>query len=1113
MEIESWLQSIGLEQYAQIFRENAVDLGVVPDLTDGDLEKLGMLLGHRRKFLRAVAKLQTSEASAAPATAQPAASARRHDTAERRQLTIMFCDLVGSTALSTRLDPEDLREVITAYQRCCTDIIVNASGFIARYMGDGVLAYFGYPQAHEHEAERAVRAGLALVEAVPRLVTPADAALQVRVGIATGLVVVGDLLKAGLAEEQAVIGETPNLAARLQTLAEPGTVVISASTRRLTGGLFEYRDLGTLTLKGFDEPVEASCVLGESATESRFEALRASTMPLVNRYDELDLLMRRWREVQRGHGSVVLLSGEAGIGKSRIARTVLEQLGHQLHTPVRQFCSPYHQHTALYPFITQLERTAGFRRDDRDEQRLVKLEATLALEYGNRGEAMSLLAGLLSIPNTGRYPTLDLTPQKRKERTLQTLIAQVEGLAMHRPVLLLMEDIHWADPTSLELFEQIMDRAPALPLLAIATFRPDFIPTWSARPQVTTVGLDRLQRRHCSEMIAHLTARKNLPQEIADQITERTDGVPLFVEELTKAVVESGALVEQDDRYVATAPVTQLAIPTSLQESLLARLDRFASTSNVAQIAAAIGRQFSYELISAVAGLAPDVLDETLQQLESAELIFRRGVPPDAEYTFKHALVQDTAYGTMLRGVRQRVHGSIAAALEAQFPEIVATQPALLARHCAEAAQAEKAAAYWLKAGQQALARAAMIEATAQLRKGLDALGSVRDGAARQKQELDLQLALGLAQMAMKGYSAPEVGETLGRARILAEQLDQPRYLWPVILGQSTFHRVRGEHRRALELAEELERVGEARNDISAQLVGRWANGRTRLFLGEFGIARELLERCQGLADPAHRSWVSWSDPYAMTLTYLAWTLATLGYMDQARTRLDEALAEARRLNHPQTLADVLLTARPVERFIDSPDLRQHEEELLALSTERGFPLHRGWAMGYRAVSLTLAGQPLQGLSLIEQAAKTIQTTGAVTGTPDLLMMRAGTYAALERPADGLSCLAEAEQIMQATDERFGEAELHRLRGSLLDAIGDQAASEQSYRHAIEVARLQAAKPFELRAAAGLTRLLRRQNRQAEAEDLLATIYAWFTEGLDSPDLRDARALLEGRAS
>ena len=615
----------------------------------------------------------------------------------------MFCDLVGSTALSTRLDPEDLREVIGAYHRCCAESDRKAGGFVAKYMGDGVLAYFGYPQAHEHDAERAVRAGLALVEAVPKLKTAAGVPLQVRVGIATGLVVVGDLIGAGAAQEQAVVGETPNLAARLQALAEPGTVVISSSTRRLTGGLFDYRDLGAVALKGFAETVPAWQVLGASAAESRFEALRASTTPLVGRDEEIDLLLRRWEQAKGGEGSVVLLSGEPGIGKSRIAETILERLSGEPHTRLRLFCSPHHQDSALYPSITQLERAAGFRRDDTDEQRLTKLEAVLALAADDLGEAVPLLADLLSIPTGDRYPALDLTPQKRKEKTLRALVAQVEGLAARQPVLLVVEDVHWADPTSLELFDLIVERASSLPLLVIVTFRPEFVPPWVGRPQVTLISLSRLPRRLRAEMIAHVTGGKVLPQEIADQIIDRTDGVPLFIEELTKAVVESGLLVDAGDRYVATGPVTPLAIPTSLQASLLARLDRLAPTRDVAQIAAALGRQFSHELISAVAAMPRQQLDDALAQLVSAELIFRRGTPPDAEYTFKHALVQDAAYGTLLRSRRQQIHARIAATLEEQFPEIVVAQPALLARHCAEAGLAEKAVVYWLKAGQQAL--------------------------------------------------------------------------------------------------------------------------------------------------------------------------------------------------------------------------------------------------------------------------------------------------------------------------------------------------------------------------------------------------------------------------
>src|SRR5262245_24827602 len=782
MDVGGWLRSLGLDRYEAAFRDNEINEQVLASLTQEDLKEIGVgPVGHRRMLLEAIAALHADKGgnalSADAANTSSAPSISPEDRAERRQVTVMFCDLVGSTALSTRMDPEDLREVISTYQNSVAVTVGRFGGFVARYIGDGVLAYFGYPQAHEHDAERAVRTGLALVEEVPKLKTAAGVPMQVRVGIATGLVVVGDLIGGGSVHEHEVVGETPNLAARLQALAEPGTAVISSSTRRLTGGLFNYRDLGTVVLKGFAETVPAWQVLGVSPAESRFEALRASTTPLVGRGEETDLLLRRWERAKGGEGSVVLLAGEPGIGKSRIAETVLERLSGEPHTRLRLFCSPYHQDAPLYPSIAQLERAAGFRRDDTHEQRLTKLEAVLALAANDLGEAAPLLAGLLSIPIGDRYPALDLTPQKRKEKTLRTLVAQVEGLAARQLVLLVVEDAHWADPTSLELFELIVERASSLPLLAIVTFRSEFVPPWVGRPQVTLISLSRLPRRLRGEMIAHVTGGKVLPQEIADQIIDRTDGVPLFIEELTKAVVESGLLVEAGGRYVATGPVAPLAIPTSLQESLLARLDRLAPTSDVAQIAAALGRQFSHELIRAVAAMPRQQLDDALAQLVNAELIFRRGTPPDAEYTFKHALVQEAAYSTLLRSRRQQIHARVAGTFEHQFPDIVMAQPALLARHCTEAGLAEKAVVYWLKAGQQSLARSATTEAAAQLRKGLDALDGLPDGPGRQQLELDLQIELGYALMAAKGHSAPEVGAAFARARALAEQADRPEYL------------------------------------------------------------------------------------------------------------------------------------------------------------------------------------------------------------------------------------------------------------------------------------------------------------------------------------------------
>jgi len=1106
LDLDGWLRRNGLEQYAQTLRDNAIDADVLRDLTDDNLRELGLPLGARLKLLRAVARLGTSEQP--PASPEITPTAPRTD-AERRQLTIMFCDLVGSTALSTRFDPEDMQEIVGAYHRCCADLIVKAGGFVARYMGDGVLVYFGYPQAHEHDAERAVRAGLALVEAVPKLKTAAGAPLQVRVGIATGIVVVGDLIEAETTQEHEVVGETPNLAARLQALAEPGTVVISSSTHRLTGGLFHYRDLGPVALKGFAETVPVWQALGASAAESRFEALRASATPLVGRGEEINLLLRRWEQAKGGEGAVVLLSGEPGIGKSRIAQTILERLSGEPHTRLRLFCSPHHQDTALYPSITQLDRAAGFRRDDTDEQRLTKLEAVLALAANDLGEAVPLFASLLSIPTGDRYPALDLTPQKRKEKTLRSLVAQVEGLAARQPVLLVVEDAHWADPTSLELFDLIVERASRLPLLAIVAFRPEFVPPWVGRPQVTLISLNRLPRRLRAEMIAHVTGGKVLPQEIADQITDRTDGVPLFIEELTKAVVESGLLVETGDQYVATGPVTALAIPTSLQASLLARLDRLAPTRDVAQIAAALGRHFSHELISAVAAMPRQQMDDALAQLVNAELIFRRGTPPDAEYTFKHALVQDAAYGTLLRSRRQQIHARIAATLEDQFPDIAVAQPALLARHCAEAGLTEKAVVYWLKAGQQALARSATTEAAAQLRKGLDALDGLPDGPGRQQLELNLQIPLGWALIAAKGFSAPEVGESFARARALAEQIDRPEYLGRTFLGQWVFHRNRGEYQLALALAEQVEKIGEARNDVSVQFMGRWASGNTRFSLGDFVAARALLEQCHGLADPALRRRHVVRGLHAMLPASLGMTLAHLGYIDQARSRLNDALLEARQLRHAQTLAEVLLIASVVEGITRSPEMQRHAEELLALSAEHGLPFYLAWATALRGMSLAALGQGQEGLSLITRGIAGMRATGSVSGTPGALVMLARAYAMVGQPADGLNCLAEAAQIIETTEERMGEAALHRVRGDLLNATGDPSAAERSYQQAIAVAKLQSAKLSELLASISVARLWCKQDRRGEARDLLAPIYDWFTEGFDTLSLKEARALLD----
>jgi class 3 adenylate cyclase/tetratricopeptide (TPR) repeat protein len=1117
MDLGGWLRSLGLERYEAAFRENEIDETVLPSLTHDTLKEIGVTaVGHRLKLLDAIAALRT-DTSAKPPTTSAVPSAPPEDRAERRQVTVMFSDLVGSTALSARMDPEDLREVISAYQKCVADAVLRFGGFVAKYMGDGVLVYFGYPQAHEDDAERAVRAGLELIAAVGAL--KAASPLQTRVGIATGLVVVGDLIGMGSAQEQAVVGETPNLAARLQGIAEPNSVVIAESTRKLLGNLFELDDLGARDLKGIAGPARAWTVLRTSRVESRFEALRTATTPLVGRDEEVDLLLRRWEQAKRGDGCVVLISGEPGIGKSRIAETIVERLGGEPHTRLRYFCSPHHQDSALYPSIAQLERAAGFRREDTAEKRLAKLEAVLAQGTNDLSEAVPLLADLLSIPTGDRYPPLELTPQKRKEKTLTTLVTQLDGLSSRQPVLVVYEDVHWSDPTTRESLDLLVDRVPTLRVMMILTFRPEFTPPWIGRPHVTLLTLNRLPRRQGAEMIAYVIGGKALPKEIAEQIIDRTDGVPLFIEELTKTVVESGIVTEVGDHYALAGPITPLAIPTSLHASLLARLDRLAPTREVAQIGAALGRSFSYELISAVAGVPQHKLDEALEQLASAELIFRRGIPPDAEYTFKHALVQEAAYSTLLRTRRQQLHGRVVTTLENLFPEVVIAQPALMAQHCGEAALSEKAVGYWLKAGQQAVARSAMTEAVAQSQKGLDLLTSLPDNSTRQQQELDLRITLGQALIATKGWAAPLVGETYARARQLAEELNRSDYLHPLLQGQGSFHLLRSELKLALSLAQQIEEIGKTRNDAGMLLAGCTNQGIICFYSGEFVTARDVLEQCY--ADPADRTavraagaTVSPVDLYSAMLVYIAMSLAYLGYVDAARARVREALSEASRLEHVYTLTHASLYAAWIECAVGSPnDIRDHAERAVSLASEHGFPFERAWGLIYCGWSMSALGEPEEGYAQVARGLSMHRATGSVLCTAFALTLLAGACGRLGRTTEGLGYLTEAEQLIETTNDAFHEAELHRVRGDLLNTLGDRAGAERSYQQAIAVAKRQSAKMFELRASTILARLWRDQGKRKEARDLLAPVYGWFTEGFDTLDLKEAEALLDELAS
>jgi class 3 adenylate cyclase/predicted ATPase len=1010
----------------------------------------------------------------------------------------MFCDLVGSTALSARLDPEDYRDVIAAYHRTVAKIIGEADGFVSRYMGDGVLVYFGYPQAHEDDAERAVRASLACIDAVGRLDVK-SVKLQARVGIATGLVVVGDLIGEGSAQEQSVVGETPNLAARLQGLAEPDTVVIAAGTRRLLGDLFEYRDLGAVEVKGIAAAVPACQVVRPSAIASRFEALRGSALtPLVGREEELDLLLRRWARAQKGDGQVVLISGEPGIGKSRVAAEAEGRLHAEPHIRLRYFCSPYCRDSALYPFIDHLWHAAEFAHDDPPPAKLEKLEALLA-RAAPPDKDVAFIADLLSLPASGRHSLPNLSPQRKKERTLEALIRQLEALARQQPVLMVFEDAHWVDPTSRELLDLTVERVRTLPVLLIVTFRPEFQPVWTGEQQVTMLTLNRLDRHDRNALVEQIAGGQALPNEVVDQIVDRTDGVPLFIEELTKSVLESG--------------VPPVGIPTTLHDSLMARLDRLASVRLVAQIGAAIGRQFPYVLLRATSDLPEDELRAALARLVASELVFQRGAPPDAIYSFKHALVQDAAHGSLLRSTRQQLHARIADALVAHSPELMGNQPELFAQHYAEAGLVEKSVAYWGKAGHRSAARSAMAEAAAQFQKALDQLALLPNTSECQRQELELRMALGVVLAATEGHAASETGRAYARARELWENLGSPADFLRLPYLQSRYHAHHGEIELALRLDEDLLCLSDRRNDPAGLVLGHASSGRNLMFAGRFASSRSHLEQALTLYDPiSHRllgDQIGFNTQAAQQ-AQLGLVLLCLGFMDQALARSNAAIAEARRLAHLPSLADSLvMDTRLLSLIGDDAVLGERVDQLAAVAAEQRFSAYRATASIFRGWVKVRIGDVTEGISLLRIGSVAYRATGSEVWTPQNTALLAEGCGIAGQIEEALTLLDEAMQISDRTGERWFAAELNRHKGQLLLRQGHAEAAEELYRKALSIAVGQEAKLWELRAAVSLARLCRDQGRRAQARDLLAPVYGWFTEGFDTPDLKDAKALLD----
>jgi class 3 adenylate cyclase/tetratricopeptide (TPR) repeat protein len=1111
MDLGGRLRSLGLEQYEEVFRENKISEKVLPKLTAEDLKELGVnALGHRRILLDAIAALHTDGSPKAPTAEAPSTLPKPfQDTAERRQVTVMFSDLVGSTALSARMDPEDLREVISAYQKCVAETVQRFGGFVAKYMGDGVLVYFGYPQAHEDDAERAVRAGLELIRAVGGL--KSSTSLQTRVGVATGLVVVGDLVGSGESQERGIVGETPNVAARLQGIAEANNLVIAESTRKLIGNLFELQDLGARDLKGLGNPVRAWSVLREASVASRFEALRAGGLTeLVGREEELEVLLQNWSKAKTGEGQVVVLSGEAGIGKSRLTVALLEHLATEPSIHLSYFCSPQHTDSALYPIISQMGRAARLTHDDTNLAKLDKLDALLARTSTPSHEA-ALFADMLSLRSDGHYPTIELTPEQRRNRTLEALVSLWTTLTEQSSVLMIFEDAHWSDPTSLELFGRIVDRVSTLRILLIVTFRPEFNAPWIGRHYVTSVTIDRLAERDIAVMVDRVASNQTLPANIRQDIIKRTDGVPLFIEETTKAVLEAGAEAVAQ-RMVPGIPSATLTVPATLQASLMARLDRLGLAKEVAQIGALIGRSFSHELINAVAQMPGEKLNNGLEELVRAELIFQDGFPPHAEYTFKHALVQDAAYSALLRARRHDLHARIAQILEAHFPERAENEPELLAHHFTEAGLGERAIDYWLKAGQHAMARSAMTEAVSQLRKGLQLLSTIPESKISQQQELDLQIALGRALIATRGYTEETVGETYTRARQLCEKLGQNQQLLVVMFGEWLYHALRGEITLALGIADDLLSSARNQNDLGIEYLAHSVYLRTFLVLGEFRKALSHGEQALHLYDPSYRdrlAALTAEDPQCATQMFCSLVLICLGYPDQARRKLHDAIATARSGAQAHTIAYATGLACWCNYFLrDAQSLAACLEEVLVLSNSYGFPLWEAFGNHFRGYNLTQDGHHQEGIDLISKYSAGLDMAGMVTYRPFRLMLLAEAYRESGQLEEGLKRTNAAAEVIEVTQERVFEAEVHRTRGDLLVGIG-YAAAEESYHNALAVARQQHAKFWELRAAMSMARLWRDQGKREEARELLAPVYGWFTEGFDTLDLKEAKALLE----
>ena len=1038
--------------------------------------------------------------------------------AERRHLTVLVCRLVNLPAQAALLDPEALLDVVPDFRMLCAEVVRRYAGHLAQDYGDGLVVYFGYPQAHEDDARRAVSTGLEIVEAMRRCkarrVHDREGRFAVQVGIHTGVAVMS-APDHGDSRTPLALGQTPTLAAQVQSLAPPDTVLISSATLRLVEGYVVTQALGAYRLAEASEPLVVYQVLQAQAIPSRFAvtAIKGLT-PLVGREQEVGLLRERWAQAREGRGQVVMLSGEAGIGKSRLVQAFTEHLAEEGYTRLECHCSPYAQQSALYPVVEQLQCWLQWRQEMTPQDRLRTLEAALAPHGFALEEAVPLLATLFALPVPAHYPPLTLEPQRQKQKTLEALLAWWLKEAERQPVCLLVEDLHWADPSTLELLSLLIDQVPTASMLVLLLGRPEFHPPWAPRSYLLHLSLNRLVRPQVETMVAHLTGGKALPAEVHRRLIATTDGVPLFVEELTRMVLETGLVKECEEHYALTGPLPPVAIPTTLHDSLMARLDRLGAGKRIAQLGAVIGRQFAYGLLRAVAPWAEDTLQGALGQLVDAELLYQRGYPPDATYLFKHALIQAAAYQSLLKRTRHQYHQQIAQALAAHFPETVETQPELLAHHYTEAGLEEQAVAWWQRAGQRAVRHSAQTEAMRHLTKGLELLPTLPNTPRRLQHELALQTSLGTALMITKGFGHPEVKRTYARAWALCHQLGNTPELFPVLSGLWRYANGRAQHQQAWECGEHLLAIAQQSSDPGLLLQAHHALWTTAYNTGALVTAYQHVEAGLALYTPvqhhAQTELYGGHDPGVCGRSYGAKILWLLGYPDQAEQWNEAAVALAQELDHPSTLGHALQSAAGLHQWQhDAQRTYERTTAALRLGATQGAPyqvaintVRRGWAVA-------MQGQVAEGITQIGQGLAAWQALDTSQIRAGFLAQLAEVYGKAGRLAEGLAALDAGLDLIKATGGWLSEAEFYRLRGELLWRAGQPEDAEACFRHALTLARRQQARSWELRAALGLSRCWQRQGKCTAAHELLAPIYDWFTEGFDTADLQEAKALLQ----